>query len=301
MTEDMKKKKNTNNIRKYLPWDIFLQSHILRYKHAAGEFLDLVSDNKILGHRKGDSLGLNQTVGNDGGDFLGLNTGVVLFNLTRWDDLSMNSYALEMFCFSLDIEIAGCERVRITKSSWMLPQCETLSTTSGASSMGQLPRKNHPLTLPAKTLWAIFHFWKCVNIPPHFNLGNAQKKSFFFCDFVPHAQLYLIEWVLKLVFAKNIEGSMAKACSEIRTGWPSSAGRCLPTFLHSRVHSTMSLAWWAFIQRSVSEHAKFFRTMKKRLTWVQRLAVKERRSFTEPQALITVFRRLWDKNPFQNK
>jgi len=55
----------------------------LRYKDAAREFLDLVSDNKILGHRKGDSLGLNQTVGNDGGDFLGLNTGVVLFNLTR--------------------------------------------------------------------------------------------------------------------------------------------------------------------------------------------------------------------------
>ena len=54
-----------------------------RYKDAAREFLDLVSDNKIPGHRKGDSLGLNQTVGNDGGDFLGLNTGVVLFNLTR--------------------------------------------------------------------------------------------------------------------------------------------------------------------------------------------------------------------------
>ena len=92
MSEDRRKKQTIF----YLPWDIFLQPHILRYKHAAGEFLELVSDNKIPGLGKSDSLGLNKIPGHDGGDFLGLNTGVVLFNLTRWDDLAMTSNALEI-------------------------------------------------------------------------------------------------------------------------------------------------------------------------------------------------------------
>ena len=46
---------------------------------------------------------------------------------------------------------------------------------------------------------------------------------------------------------------MAKACLETRIGWLSSAGRCLETFLHFHVHSTMSSAWWALILNSVSD------------------------------------------------
>ena len=117
MTEDMKKKKNTNNIRKYLPWDIFLQSHILRYKHAAGEFLELVSDNRIPGHGKSDSLGVNKIPGHDGGDFLGLNTGVVLFNLTRWDDLAMTSYAHEISCFLLIARLQNARECGLQKAA----------------------------------------------------------------------------------------------------------------------------------------------------------------------------------------
>ena len=40
--------------------------------------------------------------------------------------------------FSPDSEITECERVRITKSSWTLTQCETSSTTSGASDNARL-------------------------------------------------------------------------------------------------------------------------------------------------------------------